>query len=303
MSGAGLLGRTMVVVVACVMFAPAASMGGEVVIVDPPQRPRKTDFADFLMTREVACQGVLIALTEERRVPAGPCPPMFTLELGCVADIAVTSVIAGTVDDSVLKVFIPALGRSRLPSLGEHVVCWGFRECSDGWRISGLIAWPDSTGRLISRGVVGMWLRNLGRDKPPTWSALQSRLRSSKGGAVYQAVRRSSGLGLVRIAKISRSDGRTIKIACEPLAPLLGSLPPPSFVTFRPGDACALGIAEGDSVVVPMTPHSHLSICPDQFRVRYGYVPWFGCPLDSLATRVAMASGHVAIVRGAQRVR
>src|SRR5689334_4691287 len=240
----------------------------------PPGKP--LDLAEFLTSREIACEGVLTSWARETRIPMGHCRAPSPQRInGYAARISVTSVVSGVVDDSVLSAFVWTWpGPS--PRLGTPVVFWGYHDCADDWRITGLVAYADSLGRLHSLLADDvMWLRGQGRHKRPTLAALRARIPKARSASGGRAVLRSNGLGLVRVTHITKTRDRC-EVACEPLSRIVGTRAPPSAITFHPGDACEFDLAVGDSLVVPITSKADVSVCPDQFRVEHGFVPWFG---------------------------
>lgn len=269
---------------------------------DQPQS--KLDFAEFLRSREFACEGILLAWQEAVRQPAIGCPHPDMAD-GVTATISVTSLIAGVINDSVLTVFIPSPVIRRMPSPGTRVVALGYHDCPDSWRVIGAIVPVDTAGTMM-RAFPAVadrvfWLRGVRRSAPLTIDALRRRLKRIGPSPVDRILVKASALELVRIASATHeADGRT-RLSCIPLAIIVGhaDLRLHSIVADA-SEGCSSDIAIGDSLAVPVGRAAQtvrLPVCPAPFRVVRGYVPWFDAPLANVGSRITVESGHLVPVR------
>ena len=246
---------------------------------------------------DLVLRGTVLAATQSHRGYEGGCGSSnsdLAHQPVLEVDIRLDEVIFGIAPDSIVHVTI--LSRDLGPVVGKQVVVWAHRSCEDAWRIRGRMGVVEKDGTIgdgkglpIYRNPDGHWESVY--STRVTRSVMRTRRHST---SLLDGVR---GVALARLVRADDTD-QTATYHIEVLGDaLLGQTEiPPSALVFRKEARCAPGIFAGDSLLVPLrgvppSPELNLDACPSALRVKNGFVPALGVPLEQL-DRAFASAGH-----------
>src|SRR5262249_8576048 len=141
------------------------------------------------------------------RTPLGGCGIQLPRTKSCDLRLRVQRVIFGTAEDS--TIVISTLGQPQFPPgafiPGAHVIAWGNRECTDGWRLWGNMVIVTAGGKIVGDyNSQGLFLHGEREDRPIAYTALSAKLQTlaaRHGAACFDA---KEAVGLVRVREVHR---------------------------------------------------------------------------------------------------
>jgi len=183
---------------------------------------------------------------------------------------------------------------------GDEVLAWGFRNCTDGWRLWGSVAvvGPDST-LLFDRGTAGVVTSD--RRSKVNLRALLSveSLRPELHPA--GAFQGKQAVGMVAVTGVSFDHGYVY--LCRGLTWLVGrGQVMPHRIRLPLGSSCRHEVQVGDTLLVPVgaVPETSvtLPVCLNSLRVRDGFVPAFGVLLRDAGTVIRQTDRGTIELKG-----
>jgi hypothetical protein len=258
--------------------------------------PGRWDLVDRMVSQDLVVVGRLSSVEPVQRfhhVEGCSGPTSSTSFQLFDLTITVDSVLIGVAEDSVLVItttYGDWYARDTLVP-GARVLAWGNRLCPDGWRLYGNAYAILDSGELAPSVRYGLsryaWLRGQAKGGPISYAEVRRRFEAARSEHPATWIDGASGLALVRAVEVRELADWAKEYQLEHLRWLAGEpgVPP---VTLRVKErAYCLGIAPGDTLVVPVPagagPDIDLPVCPRGLEVKEGFLAVLGVPLGFLA--------------------
>lgn len=268
--------------------------------------PRPIDFAEYLSSYDLVLDGTVTAVDTVQRARLGGCGmsvPSVTKSWDI--HVRVSRVIQGTAEDS--SVVLTTLGRSQFPGLGlrpgVRVIAWGFRNCTDGWRLWGNVVIVTSKGQLVPdhNNAAAVRLDGGASSVPVRVTALDSALDAKAQLSSIRSFDGRAAVGLLRVTAIVPGDNGAYAIACDSVSLLVGvSERVPRYVDIMVRPPCTRDIEVGDSLIVAipsgysgerLTWHG----CTGSLLVKNRFVRGFGVPIEFMSYAVRVQQDGVRV--------
>ncbi len=198
--------------------------------------------------------------------------------------LRVDNVIFGVAEDSTLHVSV--LEQNYGNVVGKRALVWAYREGCDGWSLIGRMGVYQEDNTVAGSEGTPLFRTPDGSMVKVTASQVSS-VRSLGFQHPSSTFNWSRAVALARVVSIERSDQHRAAYHVQFLNWISGhGTVEPTTVAFRRQSGCYPDIARGDSILIPVHGINlatvTLASCPTALRVKRGFAPGLGVPLDDL---------------------